>query len=241
MMMVGGRTDGPAEGESGGGFETYPTEVVLISELRLHPRNYREHPPDQIAHIKTSLQENGQYRNIITAQDLTILGGHGVYLAALELGWTHLEVKRMPLDPHSVRALKILAADNEIGHLAEIDDRALTHILKQVMEEDETGLDGTGFDERMLAALVYVSRPEDEVRDFNAAAHWVGMPEYDEPDEPYKLVVNFADEETRREFAERMGVGLMQMSHRTCSTWWPPREKEDRASLLFDDEPEVGE
>ena len=211
--------------------ETYPTEIKAIDDLKLHPRNYRKHPPEQIAHLKQSLKDNKQYRNIIVADDYTILGGHGVYLAAKALGWTHLEVKRLPIDPNSAQALKILAADNEISNLAEVDDRLLTEILKEVNEEDEAGLLGTGFDEQSLAGLVMVSRPQGEIQDFDAAAHWVGMPEYEAGQRALRVTVLFEDEETRMEFGRLFGV---EFTAKTDSMWYPPKSgQNDVRSLEF--------
>ena len=70
-------------------------EVVALDSLTGHPRNYRIHPPDQLLHIKQSLQDHGQYRNVVISQDSTILAGHGVWLAAKELGWQQLSVIRL--------------------------------------------------------------------------------------------------------------------------------------------------
>ncbi len=64
--------------------------VVPIAELKPHPRNYKKHPADQLAHLEASLKQYGQFRNVVVARDSTILAGHGVVAAdaaaALELG-----------------------------------------------------------------------------------------------------------------------------------------------------------
>src|SRR5688572_19601390 len=103
-----------------------PIDDVSITELKPHPRNYREHPDDQLEHICRSIEQHGVYRNIVTASDLTILAGHGVVKAALKLGIKRLRIVRLPIDADSPQALKLLAGDNEIGKLAEVDDRALS-------------------------------------------------------------------------------------------------------------------
>jgi hypothetical protein len=210
-------------------------EQVPIGDLKPHPKNYRRHPADQIAHVAQSIRENGVYRNIIAARDLTILGGHGVWLAAQDVGLETLPVRRLPLDSDDPRAIKILAGDNEMSHLAEVDDRLLTELLRQVMEEDETGLLGTGFDEMMLANLVMVTRPQEEIEDFDAAAEWVGMPEYEEGVRPLQMVVRFRCEEDRQEFIAKMGLENVttKTNQRIMSAWWPPREDDDLISLRF--------
>ena len=70
---------------------------VAISGLRPHPRNYREHPEDQLEHIKASIVENGFYRNVVAARDGTILAGHGVVLAATAMGLRKVPVIRLDL------------------------------------------------------------------------------------------------------------------------------------------------
>jgi hypothetical protein len=209
-----------------------PREIddYLIEKLKPHPRNYQGHPDDQLEHIASSIRANGVYRRIVIANDDTILAGHGVVKAANEkLGMTTINVIRLDIEPDSPAAMKVLTGDNKISQLAEIDDRALTEILKSIKEEGET-LDGTGFDDMMLANLVYVTRPESEIADFDAAAEWIGMPEYDEGEEPLKIIVSFRDENDRMEFCQILGLDLTEKQN---STWYPPKDREDLSSLRF--------
>lgn len=55
---------------------------MKVSDLRSHPRNYRKHPAKQLTRIRESLRDHGFYKNVVAAEDLTILTGHGVVLAA---------------------------------------------------------------------------------------------------------------------------------------------------------------
>lgn len=216
----------------------FPTEVVALDTLKRHPRNYRSHPDDQLEHIASSIREHGLYRNVVIARDGTILAGHGVVEAVRQkIGMTDLPVVRIDVDPLDPRALKILTGDNEIGHLAEVDDRALTEILREIAQSGEGNLNGTGFDEKMLANLVMVTRPASEIKDINEAEHWVGLPSYQEQgDTPtLKLIINFDSEEARTELLEKIGSPAMSKKDgQTWSTWWPPRERNDLASVRFE-------
>ncbi len=213
-----------------------------MESLKPHPRNYRGHPEDQIAHIRQSMREvqeltrspNGFYRNIVIAQEGTILAGHGVVQAAQRDGVLQVPVMRLPITPDDPRALKILAGDNEISKLAEIDDRTLTEILREIKETAENGLLGTGLDEPMLAALMYVSRPASEIEDFDAAAEWVGMPGYEEGEKPVQLVISFRNEEDRQQFVDRNELVIMGKVRKTWSTWWPEKEVDDASSVKFE-------
>lgn len=207
---------------------------MRLDELKPHPRNYREHPDDQIAHLMESLRAHGFYRSIVVAGDGTILAGHGLAKAAAKLGYTTAPVIRLAITADDPRALKILAADNELPKLAESDDRALSELLKDVLESG-VGLLGTGYDAEQLAALVFVTRPATEVPNEDAAAAWVGMPEFRASKEAHKLVVNFTSEKEREAFLQQIGVSVIGRKFgATWSCWWPPRtEKDDLIAVKF--------
>lgn len=213
----------------------FKVEIAPISALRPHPRNYREHPDDQIQHIIKSIQQHGLYRNIVIATDGTILAGHGVVKAAREMGMHQVPVIRLNISPDDPRALKVLAGDNEINRLAEINDRELSQILKDIKELDVDGLLGTGFDEMMLANLVMVTRPASEIRDFDEAAEWVGMPEYEPAKKPLQIHISFDNEADRRNFMKVINATIINKSiNDIWCIWYPERGREDVRSIKFE-------
>lgn len=211
-----------------------------IDRLKPHPRNYREHPADQLAHIKESIKRTGIYRNVVIANDGTILAGHGVVLAARELGVETIPVIELPIGPDDPTALKVLTGDNEIGHLGVIDDRRLSEILREIKDADITGLAGTGYDDLMLASLVFVTRPDGEIKDFNAAAMWAGMPGYEEGTSGSKLVISFLTPQDRERFIEEKDIRIDKAAIKgnTWSTRWPWRDREDVGAIRFVTGPE---
>jgi len=215
-----------------------PTSVLVpVATLKEHPRNYRNHPDDQIAHIMQSIREHGFYRNVIVAKDNTILAGHGVIKACKKMDIKEVPVVKLDIGPNDPRALKVLAGENEIGNLCETDDRLLSEILKEIKDfgnEDISGLLGTGFDDQMLANLVFVTRPHNEIKDKNEAAHWVGMPEYEEGTYTIKLVVSFKTKEDRQRFIDTFKIKIDTMSETVASTRWPFTEREDLSSVKFE-------
>lgn len=128
-------------------------ERVALADVRPHPRNYQQHPEDEIRHLMQSLSVHGVYRNVVIAREGTLLAGHGVVEAARRLGYTHLTMKRMDLDPHEPRALQIVVGDNEIARLALKQEDELVTLLQELSRDDPLALLGTGFDEATLAAL----------------------------------------------------------------------------------------
>jgi hypothetical protein len=213
---------------------------ALTSELHAHPRNYRKHPDDQLEHIVESIRAHGFYRNIVVARDGTILAGHGVVEAARKMGVERVPVVKLDVDPEDPRALKVLAGDNEISRLGEIDDRALSQLLKEI-STDVDGLLGTGYDEMMLANLVFVTRPSSEIESLDAAAEWAGagMPEYEDGKGFYRVMVLFTTEQERLDFVKMIGAENATKSIKGMH-WtyrWPLREStDDWGSVKFDAE-----
>ncbi len=214
---------------------TLPLEDVILDTLKSHPRNYRAHPDDEIEHLVESIRANGVYRNVVIAQDGTILAGHGVVTAARRLGLETLPVYRTTYGPDDPRAIKLLVSDNEISHLAMSDDRALTELLRELKEAD-IDLLGTGYDDMMLANLLFVTRPSSEIADLDAAAQWVGMPEYDLTGEArLQIIVNFPTEADRQEFCRRLGLqaNAIPTEGTGRSIWWPKQQRDDSKAIRF--------
>ena len=207
---------------------------VDIDKLKNHPKNYREHPEDQLQHLMKSIEQQGFYRNIVVAKDYTILAGHGVVKASRKLGLKEVPVVRLDIDANSTKALKVLAGDNELGRLAEVDDRELSKILKEILEMDVEGLLGTGYDEMMLANLVMVTRPSSEIASIKEAAEWIGMPDYEPKENALRINIQFRNAEDRDKFAEISGMNAGKSDGLTWSYWWPHREKEDLKSVKYE-------
>ena len=211
------------------------TEMAAVADLRSHPRNYRAHPGEQLEHLAQSLREHGLYRSVVVARDGTILAGHGIAEAAKQLGLEEIPVVRLDLDPNDPKAMKILTGDNELTRLAEVDDRLLSELLREIAEADVDGLLGTGFDEQMLANLVYVTRMESEIPTLDHAGAWAGMPEFESFEAPYRVVVSLDSLEDTERFLAEIGVEVINRKDReTWSVRWPPRPKEDLSSLFFE-------
>jgi len=230
-----GFSEDELRGLAAGDQTLFRTVTVRIDELRPHPKNYRAHPPDQIAQLASSIREHGFFRNVVVARDGTILAGHGVVEAARSIGRKEVPVVRIDVDPDGPRALRVLAADNEIARLAENDDRALSELLRWLADADETGLEGTGFDRQQLAALAMVTRPEGEIADEDAAEAWAGMPGFEPRAPQISLVLAFEAEAERDKLISDLGIVVAKKTRQTWSAWWPPREREDLASLRITD------
>lgn len=128
-------------------------ERVALADLRPHPRNYQQHPDEEIAHLRASIRLHDIYRNVVIAREGTILAGHGVVKAAGLEGRTHILAMRKDYDPMEPRALQIVVGDNEIARLALKHEDQLAALLQELSLDDPTALLGTGFDETTLKIL----------------------------------------------------------------------------------------
>tara|TARA_R100000152_G_C6764881_1_gene189572 strand:- start:209 stop:1243 length:1035 start_codon:yes stop_codon:yes gene_type:complete len=203
-------------------------QQIAIDKIKPHPRNYKSHPPEQLEHLKKSIEENGIYRNILVANDYTILAGHGVVEAAISLGLSSVPILRTNLSPNHPKALKLLTADNEVSHLAESNMREMSEILKELLVEDD--LLGTGYDKQKLENLLLVSRSKAELNAVKDEGGWGDYLDFDPLKPAIKLVINFETENDRQDFAKTIGA---QLTEKTKFIWWPFKEKEKHAHLEY--------
>ena len=209
-------------------------ETINVSELKEHPRNYKQHPEQQLEHIIKSIEEHGFYRNIVIAKDNTILAGHGVALACKSMGKQKVPVIRLDIDSDSTQALKVLTSDNEIGNLAMVDDRQLSEVLKDILDDD-LDLTGTGFNEDQLSALIYTTRDANEIQTINEANEWVGIADYENKPDSIKIMVHFDTEEDRDNFMQLLdNPHVNYKMGKTWKIWYPERGNEDPSSIRFE-------
>ncbi|MAL09357.1 MAG: hypothetical protein CMF74_06810 [Maricaulis sp.] len=202
-------------------------QQISIDKIKPHPRNYKVHPPEQLEHLQQSIKENGIYRNILVANDFTILAGHGIVEAAKLLGLTSVPILRLDLPPNSTKSIKILTADNEVTHLAETNMREMSELLKELLVEDD--LLGTGYDKDKIENLLMVSRSKDEVKKLDDE-DWGNYMDFQAVKPNPKLIINFENEKDREDFGKFIGA---ELTDKTKYIWWPFKEKNKFAHLNY--------
>jgi ParB-like chromosome segregation protein Spo0J len=122
-------------------------ELVKASALELHPDNARRGNLDRLIE---SVRVNGFYGAIVAQKSTRhILVGNHRYQAAVALGIEELPVLWVDIDDAEAR--RMLLVDNRSNDLASYDDELLVELLK--LAEQETGLEGSGFNKDDLAML----------------------------------------------------------------------------------------
>jgi DNA modification methylase len=107
-------------------------ETLRIAELTPDPNNARQHDDKNLKAIMGSLKEFGQRKPIVITEAGVIVAGNGTVEAAKRLGWTDIEVVKVPDDwtPDKVKAFAI--ADNRTAELANWNQEVLTSQLLEL-------------------------------------------------------------------------------------------------------------
>jgi ParB-like chromosome segregation protein Spo0J len=119
-------------------------ELVNIDDLNLDPRNARKHDDKNLKAIAGSLETFGQ-RKPIVVWGKTVVAGNGTMAAARTLGWTEIEIVRVPDDWSSDQVKAYALADNRSAELAVWDDSIMSLQLKELIEVD-FDIEALGFD-----------------------------------------------------------------------------------------------
>lgn len=154
----------------------------LIENLKFFPGNARRGDVDLIAE---SLAKLGQFRPIVVNKGNlckkyanTILGGNHTTKAALQLGWTHIDVHWVDVDEDTAK--RIVLVDNSSNDKADYDVQELVELANSLPD-----LEATGFtDDELDAMLESLSEQFDD-------------PTPPEEEETFGLVVECDDREER--------------------------------------------
>jgi site-specific DNA-methyltransferase (adenine-specific) len=131
------------------------TKTVDPATLKEHPRNPRK---GNLELVKESIRAHGFFGTILVQESTGyVLAGNHRLRAAQALGMT--EVPAVFVDVTDEMATRILIADNRTSDVAEYDNETLANLLAD-LQGTEAGLNGLGFDDLDLAALLDELEPE---------------------------------------------------------------------------------
>lgn len=141
-------------------------ETIQIAKLTPDPNNARKHDDTNLKAIAGSLREFGQRKPIVITQDNIIAAGNGTVEAAKSLGWTDIEVVRVPADWDADRIKAFALADNRTAELASWDQEVLD---KQLQELNTAGVEVANFGFQVPdIPILDIETFEDDVPDFPA-------------------------------------------------------------------------
>lgn len=137
-------------------------ETMKLTELVSDPNNARKHDDKNLEAIKGSLTQFGQRKPIVIGAGNVVVAGNGTLAAAKALGWSEIEVVRVPEDWTPDQAKAFALADNRTAELAEWDEQILA---SQVLELSEAGFAVAEFGFEAIEPVASASE-EDEPLEF---------------------------------------------------------------------------
>jgi site-specific DNA-methyltransferase (adenine-specific)/site-specific DNA-methyltransferase (cytosine-N4-specific) len=122
------RTAGPGD---------LPLVLIDIASKQPHPRNYNQHPAEQIDELAESLGRPwGQYKPVAFWQDFWICG-HGVVEGAKKRGWSQIWAHDVSYLSEA-DAIALMGADNELPHGSKPDAQRLLDLVTYAREHGTT-------------------------------------------------------------------------------------------------------
>ena len=115
-------------------------EVVKLATLQAAEKNVRTHNRKQVDELCRSLTMFGQIRPAIIDENNVVWCGNGLVMAARQLGWEEIEVKRVTGLTEKMK-YKLMLADNQIFTLGAADTVVMDSILTELQDFDIPGYD----------------------------------------------------------------------------------------------------
>jgi len=212
-------------------------ETINIDQLTEYDRNPRQIADDQFQALCDNLIKYGFLDPLVVDQENVVLGGNQRLRAAKHLlssGYKQFEevpVFRVQAKDDSERARMSLILNN---HHGEWDTTALAEMISDFYF-DLGELPDLGFDDSMLKSLTELTKIE-MINSSDENAEWVGMPEFEPKGKPFQLIISFETEKDREDFEKKYKIKILNKQSQTWSTWFPYKEREDLASLRFENE-----
>lgn len=126
-------------------------EIVALQATLPNPKNPNQHDDAQVKLLASIIESTGWRQPItISKRSGFIVKGHGRRLAALQLGCTQVPVEYQDYASDAEEAADLMA-DNRLAELAQIDDKMLLDLLREV--ENDIPIELTGFTTDDLGAL----------------------------------------------------------------------------------------
>lgn len=194
--------------------------LINTNEIKPHPKNRNKHSKEQIERLKKIISYSG-FRNplIISNQSGYLISGHARLHAAIEMGLEKVPVIFQDFDDEEME-YQHLTADNAIALWAELEMPSIHYDITQLNEL---------FDKELLGLRNSIKIIDEK---FDPSKEWVGMPEFNQPNEMSyrKVIVHFENEEDVKTFFKLIG---QNDTGKTKSIWFPMQEKNDSESKRY--------
>ena len=185
-----------------------------------NPRIIKDHKFRKLVKSIQDFPEMLELRPIVIDENNIILGGNMRHKACIEAGLKEVPVK-IAKGLTAEQKQEFIVKDN-VG-FGEWDWAMLGNEWKSD-KLDDWGLD-------------VWQNLDDTINKINSLDEWVGMPEFESKDNPYKIIINFETKEDRDAFHKLHPIEIqtkLEKESNTWTTWYPYKEKQDLKNLKFD-------
>tara|TARA_R110002096_G_scaffold128867_1_gene277429 strand:+ start:80 stop:685 length:606 start_codon:yes stop_codon:yes gene_type:complete len=186
-----------------------------------NPRIIKDHKFKKLVKSIQEFPEMLKLRPIIVDEDMIILGGNMRWKASKEAGLKEVWIE-VAEGLTEEQKQEFIVKDNVGFGEWEWD------ILGN--EWDSTKLEDWGLD--------VWQNLDDTINKINSMEEWVGMPDFEAKDNPYKLIINFETQEDRDEFHKLHPIEIqtkLTKESNAWTTWYPYKERQDLKNIKFDD------
>ncbi len=218
-----------------------------IDEIARWPRNPKEHDLDA---IESSMRRFGytlpMVRDVRTGR---LAAGHGRLEVLLRMRdrddpaprrilvgadgrWRAPVLLGVSFDTEE-EAEAYLLVDNRSVEAGGWDRTALAEMLREQLERSPEDVSSLGWSDDEIRNIIAEAESVERVNN-PADTEWVGMPEFEPGELPFRIIINFRDDAARHKYATEQGFVFTKKISRVWSCWWPTREREDLKSLKYD-------
>ena len=197
---------------------------LKINEIQSNvsnPRIIKDHKFKKLVKSIKDFPEMLELRPIVIDENNIILGGNMRHKACIEAGLKEVPVK-IAKGLTIEQKQEFIVKDN-VG-FGEWDWAMLGNEWKSD-KLDDWGLD-------------VWQNLDDTINKINSLDEWVGMPEFESKDNPYKIIINFETKEDRDAFHKLHPIEIqtkLEKESNTWTTWYPYKERQDLKNLKFDE------
>ena len=198
-------------------------KIIKINELKTNkdkPRIIKDNKFKKLVQSIKDFPEMLKLRPIVVDENMIILGGNMRYIACIEA-----EIKEVP-----IKIAKGLT-DNQKKEFIIKDNSTFGE-----WDWDALGNEWNSEDLNNWGIDVW-KNIDDSIEKINSMDEWVGMPEFEAKDSPYRIIISFESSEDREEFQKEHNLEIqtkLTKESNTWSTWWPFKEKQDLKNIKFD-------
>lgn len=214
-------------------------QLLKIGTIKPNPDNPRVIKDDDYTRLLKNITERSQFmyvNHLKLNEDLIVLAGNQRLAACKELKWKEV--------PCTIFTRKMADIMNQSAKKEKREQRTYKEYCNEIVIMDNTHAGEWDYEEledwdQEDLEKWNVPMPNfgnlDEINKVNSAnEEWIGMPDFEPVENPYKIIINFESEKERNKYANDHKMNFTKRESRAWSTWWPFKEREDLKSLKYE-------